>query len=132
MSTLVTDTFTDARAAFEALLIQSPDTCSIYNRTFTQNGDGGTTSVDGTAVATAVPIIYFEKKYALGMVAGGDMSPVTHELYLKATAINQAIATNYVIVVNARDNKSALRFEHPISLQETMGVGVVLGATLKL
>jgi hypothetical protein len=108
------------------------DRCSIYNVTFTNNGDGGTTQVDGTAVVSNVPCLIEKQKYNSSQLAGGQYSEITHKLYLIASTTTRVIKPNYAIVVAARSDNPSRRFEQPVLLEETLGPLVVIGATLKL
>src|ERR1051325_8553702 len=121
---IVEDTLASATALYESFMSEAPDTCTVYNRTYSGDGTGGTTKADGV-VATGIPIVYEEFRFNSGMVAGGALANVTHKIFLKDTAVNRAIKPNYVIVVPARGNNLARTFENPIALDETMGVGVV-------
>ena len=127
----LTDYYASAKTAFEALITESPDRCTVYNRTYANDNAGGTTATD-TAVASSIPVIYSEFRFRTGMIVGGSLAEVTHKLRLKDSAATKAIKPNYVIVVAARDNNPARTFENPIVIEETMNVGVVLAATLKL
>ena len=108
------------------------DRCSVYNVTYTGDGTGGSGASDGAPVATNVPCLIEEKIYHSGQVGGGGMAAITHRLYLIASSTTRGIKPNYAIVVAARSDNPARRFEQPIILEETLGPLVVLGATLKL
>jgi len=108
------------------------DRCNVYNVTYTNDGTGGNTATDGTAVATNVPCLLEEKLFKSGQLAGGAVSEITHKLFLIASSTTRAIKPNYVIVVAARSDNPSRRFVNPVLLEETLGPLVVLGATLKL
>jgi hypothetical protein len=108
------------------------DRCNVYNVTYTNDSAGGTTAADGTAVASNVPCLLEEKIFHSGQVGGGAISNITHKLYLIASSTTRAIKPNYAIVVAARSDNPARRFESPVILEETLGPLVVLGAMLKL
>jgi hypothetical protein len=108
------------------------DRCNVYNVTFTANNDGGATQVDGSPVASSVPCLIEKQTFNSSQLAGGQVSNVTHRLYLIASATTRVIKPNYAIVVAARSDNPSRRFEQPVLLEETLGPLVVVGATLKL
>lgn len=126
----LTELLEAGRAATQAVIAESPDVCTVYSRTFTNDNTGGTTQSD-TAVASDVPIIYTERTFNSSQIAGGSQSHVTHELFLLPSAAVIAIKPNYVIVVDARDDIGALTFEQPVVIDNTFDMLVHIGAMLK-
>lgn len=108
------------------------DRCAIYNVTWTLNGDGGTTQIDGSPVASNVPCLIQQKSYRTGALTGDNYSSITHELLLIASSTTRNVKPNYAVVVSARGDSPARRFEQPVTLEETMGPLVLLGVKLKL
>jgi hypothetical protein len=127
----LTELLGSARTAAQALIAESPDRCSIYNRTYTSDSAGGTTPVDGSPVASNVPIIYTERTYSSSQIAGGSQSHVTHDLFLLPSAAAVAVKPNYVIVVAARNLTGVLTFEQPVLIDDTFDILVHIGAMLK-
>lgn len=108
------------------------DRCNVINRTYTTNGDGGTTADDTDVVASDVPCLIERRTHRSAQLAGGQVSNVDHDLYLIASTATRGIKPNYVLEVAERDDSPAREFEQPVILEETMGPLVVIGATLKL
>lgn len=131
MNPSLSDLLTSATTAVEDVIQGSPDSCSLYNVTYASDGSGGTTEVDGTAVASGVKCIYYEKSHRSDQVTGGRLSHVTHELFLIASPTTRGIKDNYALVVSARGNMPQLRFVQPVLLEETFGPLVHVGAMLK-
>lgn len=130
MNPTLADVLTSATTAVEDVMQGAPDTCSLYDVTFANDGTGGTTKSDGSAVASGVKCIYNEKSHSSFQLAGTRLSHVTHELFLLATSATRAIKPNYAIVVGARGDMPQLRFEQPVLLEETFGPLVHVGAKL--
>lgn len=128
----LTGFYASAEEAYRALVLESPDRCSIYSVTYPVDTTGYTTQTDGAALVTNLPLFYEESTDTAGQLVGGTMAEVTHRLYFADSAITRAIKPNYVIVVAARDNNPARRFENPIILEGSMEVGVTVAATIKL
>lgn len=127
----LSDILISAQTAVSDVILGSPDSCSLYNVTYTSDGTGGTSSSDGLVVASGVKGIYYEASFKTSQIAGGMFADITHELYLEVTSATRAIKPNYAIVFAARGTMPQLRFENPVILEETFGTLVYLGAQLK-
>jgi hypothetical protein len=128
----LTEFYASAEAAYESVLLESPDRCSIYDVDYVVDASGGTTPTDGVALVSNLPVLYEETTDQAGQLVGGALSEVTHRLYFADSATTRGIKPNYAIVVASRSNNPERRFEHPIILEGSMEVGVTVAATIKL
>jgi hypothetical protein len=63
-------------------------------------------------------------------VGGGPITTLNHKVTMEATAATKAIKSDYQIVVAARNDKPALTFERPVTLDGSYTPLVEVAAVL--
>jgi hypothetical protein len=106
------------------------DLCSIKTFTSTPDGFGGTTEVE-TIVASGIKCFIegpsSPSEYQIG---GAALTTLPHTIIMEATAATKAIKSDYLIVVAPRNDKGALTFERPITLDGSYTPLVQVAAVL--
>jgi hypothetical protein len=107
------------------------DRCAIQGLTTVNDGQGGFTErwVD---LESDVPVLVEAVDDSGSVVAQAPRGIVTQKLFLKVTAITQAIEPSQQIVVAARNGKPAMIFEQPKRLDETYEALITVAATLNV
>lgn len=117
--------FNRKRARFGA------DLCSItYTGAEVNDGFGGTTPGTPTTVSSVKCFIEAFKSPMQVTVGGAGLTSLTHKITLEATAATKAIKSDYQIVVAARNDKPALTFEQPVTLDGSYTPLVEVAAVL--
>lgn len=98
----------------------------------TPDGFGGTTPGSGTPTTVSGIKCFYE---ALSspmqiQVGGAGLTSLTHKITMEATAITKAIKSDYQILVAARNDKPALTFERPVTLDGSYTPLVEVAAVL--
>ena len=107
------------------------DLCSIVSYgADVPDGFGGTTPGTSTTV-TGIKCFYeaFESPMQI-QVGGAGLTSLTHKITLEATAATKAIRSDYQIIVAARNDKPALTFERPVTLDGSYTPLVEVAAVL--
>jgi len=116
--------FNRKRARFGA------DLCSLITVSSTPDGFGGSTDAP-TTLASGLRCFYEAFKTPMQVSAGGaSLTSLTHKITLESTVVTKAIQSDYQIVVAARNDKPALTFERPVTLDGSYTPLVEVAAVL--
>ena len=117
-----------ARPAAEDLC---EDSCTIVDISSTPDGYGGHTQTR-TNLATAIPcLIQSRSEVEAAVTAGTIASLIETKIFMKVTAVTQAITPDMEIIVAARDGKAALTFEDPRRMDQSYELLVIVSAKLR-
>lgn len=105
------------------------DTCDIVLLTPGNDDYGGSTNTP-TTVASNVPCDYEALSPFQTEIGGRLITGRTHKLTLPSNATTEAILPKHKIVVAARGNTSALTFNDPIVLPDSLGPFLEVAASL--
>lgn len=124
MNPTLSDRLTQAYAIVEDVLEGSPDRCSVVDQAVINETGTSGTKLSPVTLASDLAVIY-EKRTAQ---SEGPLAHVTHDLFIKATAVTRVITPKQKVVVAAREDIPQIVFEKPVLLEETLGPLVHLGA----
>lgn len=116
--------FNRKRARFGA------DLCSLVTNVSAPDGFGGSTDTP-TTIASAIKCFYEALSSPMEIQVGGaGLTSLTHKITMEATAVTKAIKSDYQIVVATRNDKPALTFERPVTLDGSYTPLVEVAAVL--
>lgn len=114
-----------ARVLAESYL---PDSCAIQELTTTSSGDGGFS--ESWQTLETVPGLVEAIDDTEAIVAGAPRGAVTQKLFLRMTAITQAIKPSQRILIASRDGKGELVFTQPKRLDESFEALITIAGVL--
>lgn len=105
------------------------DLFDLSGPTLVEGGAAGDSVSMGT-VATNISGLIEPAGKNVQVVVGGETYTVSHRLMMIRTVATEAITPRYRIRAQARDGKSEMFFENPVSLDESLSPLVTVLATI--